>query len=465
MGTELDSFSYTMIARRSTARVSSHGQSWSPNRMRKKPKRVPYYRIIPSFLPLGNSKWRCYRGYAGCVPLITRQTVSYERLAPGEAPPPPPPKPTPEQLKAQQLEEARQKRAAAQQDKGKAEAAPKDKAPEEAPIGEEVEKLPPFDIQDIPGAMKKMGWPVSAKFLERWFSSPAYVISEDDKNTGRPIDDSTITLDWVLKFGQVRSLYDELLHENISNKDALSVARGKIEKYIKEVFLRERRIGNFSTAFFLEDLQKFHKNWQFQFIDIKAYHANEIYLIPTDMTGSVGSCALYVAIGNVTVTGPIYYVYNNANGIKRWCMEPKAQITHVYVYLRDIYEFNDDKRNEKRSQYLGHWNKSGMIVTNLGIISEFDRRAKMLNPDLAKYPAVDFNVSGTEYPVDTRSGWQKFVRKNVYWSVFNRNFNEWRKQHNRGGDFMIFTKPVLVKLKKPIELALEKLCGPEEKMY
>jgi len=146
-------------------------------------------------------------------------------------------------------------------------------------------------------------------------------------------------------------------------------------------------------------------------------------------------------------------------------MESKVQITHIYVYLRDIYGFNDDEQGKKRSQYLGHWNKVGMIVTNLGIIVELDREAKILNSDLAEFPAVDFNVSGTEYPVDTRSGWQKFVEKNIYWSVFNRNFNEWRKQHKRGGDFVIFTKPVLVKLERPIEFTLEKLCGPEEKMY
>jgi len=277
--------------------------------MRKKPKRVPYYRIIPSFLPLGNSKWRCYRGYAGCVPLITRQTVSYERLAPGEAPPPPPPKPTPEQLKAQQLEEARQKRAAAQQDKGKAEAAPKDKAPEEAPIGEEVEKLPPFDIQDIPGAMKKMGWPVSAKFLERWFFSPAYVIPEGDRDTGHPMDNTTITLDWAFKFGQIRSLYNKLIFKDIYKEKGLLTAYLKIKNYVEEAFVRDRSASDFSTAFFLRDLQRFHKDWQFQHISVKAYNTNTLYLIPTDMTGSVGSCALYAAIGNVTVASSRYYIY------------------------------------------------------------------------------------------------------------------------------------------------------------
>ena len=434
--------------------------------MGRKPKKAPYYRITPSVLPFGEPRWKCHRGSMGCMPLVTKQTISYERLAPGEPPPPPPPKPTPEQLEAQRLEQARQKRLTApvaQQDKAKA--ASGDNAPESPPIGEEIAKLPPFDLQDIPGAMEKMKWPVSAKLLRKWFSSRAYIIPKRDNNTGHPIDDTSITLQWALQFGRVRSRYDELISKGIYNKFSIPEIQKIIESHAREIFTRNRSVENFSTTPLLKDLQKFHNDWQFQFIDIRNYHTNTGYIAPTDMTSSIGSCAIYAAIGNVTVTGPRYYIYNNASGTKRWCMEPKAQVTHIYVYLRDIYEFNDDKEDKKRSQYLGHWNKTGMITTNLGIISELDRSTRILNPDLAEFPAVDFSVSGSEYPVDTRSGWQKFVEKNIYWPVFNRSFNEWREQHKRGGDFVIFTKPVLMRLKKPIELTLEKLCSPEEKMH
>ncbi|WP_146013400.1 hypothetical protein [Trinickia symbiotica] len=53
--------------------------------------------------------WKERYGRRGAVPINTVQTVSYERLAPGEAPPPPPPKSTAEQIKAQQAEAAHQK--------------------------------------------------------------------------------------------------------------------------------------------------------------------------------------------------------------------------------------------------------------------------------------------------------------------------------------------------------------------
>ena len=33
-------------------------------------------------------------------------------------------------------------------------------------------------------------------------------------------------------------------------------------------------------------------------------------------------------------------------------------VTHVYAYAKDNYSFNDD---DGPSQYLGHWNKQGVI--------------------------------------------------------------------------------------------------------
>jgi hypothetical protein len=68
-------------------------------------------------------------------------------------------------------------------------------------------------------------------------------------------------------------------------------------------------------------------------------------------------------------------------------------------------------------------------------------------------------------PVDKRTGMvRKFVEKDVYWPVYNRSYNEWREKHNRGGDFMIYSKPQLYKLKKPIIIKMETICRPSEPM-
>ena len=172
-----------------------------------KVRKRPYYQMAPSGLPFTTSKWKCFMGSVGCVPINTPQTISFERLAPGEAPPPPkpkPPKPTPEQIKAQQAEAARQKSLAAQaakqqqQDKSKQPAPPKPTELE----AEDREKLPEFDLQDIPDAMDKIGWPVSAKVARKWFSSPEYIYN-DKPDSVQPIDSENVTLNWVLKYGAV----------------------------------------------------------------------------------------------------------------------------------------------------------------------------------------------------------------------------------------------------------------------
>jgi len=62
-------------------------------------------------------------------------------------------------------------------------------------------------------------------------------------------------------------------------------------------------------------------------------------------------------------------------------------------------------------------------------------------------------------PIDKRTGlFGKFREKDVYWPVYNKSYNDWREKHNRGGDFMIYSRPQLFKLKKPISIKLETIC-------
>lgn len=76
--------------------------------------------------------------------------------------------------------------------------------------------VPPFDIQDIPGAMRKLGMPMSAKLMERWFSGQLNYSKNDadekaelDQN-GAPYppsmsDTTSITMAWVLRFRRART--------------------------------------------------------------------------------------------------------------------------------------------------------------------------------------------------------------------------------------------------------------------
>ena len=156
-----------------------------------KPEKVPYYQIESSAIPFKGQKWKGYTGSEGCMPLNTQKTVSMDRLAPGE-PAPPKPKPTPEQLKAQQAEETHRKWLAQQ---AKQQPPPQDKPQGKppAPDAEECENPPVFDMLDIPDAMEKMKWPVSAKFARKWFYGSKHIF-DGKPNSVQPIDDTTVTL-------------------------------------------------------------------------------------------------------------------------------------------------------------------------------------------------------------------------------------------------------------------------------
>ena len=52
----------------------------------------------------------------------------------------------------------------------------------------------------------------------------------------------------------------------------------------------------------------------------------------------------------------------------------------------------------------------------------------------------------------------KFAEADVYYSVRNRDYRQWRKAKERGGDFLIMTEPKLLKLNQPIVLDMAEVC-------
>lgn len=439
-----------------------------------KVRKLPYYQMESSAIPFIKPKWRGYLGSQGCVPINTQQTVSMERLAPGEPPPPPapkPPKPTAEQLKAQQAEEARQKFLAKQP----AKQPPKGNKAQEQPTpdvieAEECESPPVFDMLDIPDAMEKMGWPVSATVARRWFRS-AKNIYDDNPNAVQPIDDTSVTLNWALKFGNVRNKYNELLSDLIYSEKAVEKLKEKIFARINEVFVNQNSAGlDFDTTPFIKDLRQFHIDWQFQRQAISTMDTCDGILSMTDLTGTLANFAIYIAVGNVEVISEKHFKYDKQNNTKSYCIDPKIKVTHVYVYIKDNYSFNDE-RGSSKTQYLGHWNKKGLIVTTGGVISEFVD-GKIIHTDLGNSRKNETTMSwdylmknSVDKPVDARRGMmRKFREDDVYFPIYNGSYNEWRAKHKRGRDFMIYSKPKYVKLKAPIEFSLTSICRPPEKM-
>jgi hypothetical protein len=64
--------------------------------------------------------------------------------------------------------------------------------PKVQPPAPPVKRVPPFDIQDVPKAMRKLEMPVSAKLQERWFAGyPNY--SRSAKDLQNEIDQNALT--------------------------------------------------------------------------------------------------------------------------------------------------------------------------------------------------------------------------------------------------------------------------------
>ncbi len=188
----------------------------------------------------------------------------------------------------------------------------------------------------------------------------------------------------------------------------------------------------------------------------------------SDLSAALGNFVLYAAIGRVEVKSERYFDYQTTP--YQYCTDATARMTHVYIYLKDNYSFND--RDPTNSQYLGHWNKKDMILSYTVAANDLlgqyapEWKIKALNvSDEIEKTGLDWdyliNRKEVNQPIDRRTGViRKFIKKDIYWPVYNSSYNEWREQHDKGGDFMIYSKPKLYKLKTPLSIKLERICRP-----
>lgn len=247
--------------------------------------------------------------------------------------------------------------------------------------------VPPFDIQDVPKAMRKLHVPMAAKLQERWFAGQEnYSLTAEDlqkeidqhgaRYAAAMVDTTTIKMDWVLSFPRARRAFDELIKSQLRTPGALKALKDKLTPYRRQ---REVVAWNIARSDFLE----FHRKFQFQRISVNASWGQRIrsYLdraltargVPDDLTGALGSFNFYATVR---------FAYLRTQSL--------AVVTDVSVYVRDPYEFSDD-------QYLGHWSPSHVAVVPAYQLAG--------GSGWLEHPVVDgnpFNRESMLYPVTNR---------------------------------------------------------------
>lgn len=305
--------------------------------------------------------------------------------------------------------------------------------PRKTKAWEKKKEVPPFDIQQIPDAMRKEHMPVSAKLMERWFAGELnYSITSRDQSNEinqngdlypeSMVDRTTVKMDWVLKHGRAKKQYDSLVNSDIYSSRAYET--------LQDILGRYRRRGDVSPWMVSGyDIRKLHKEFQFQRAAVESSFEQKALQavrrlpdagVPDDLTGALGAFNLYAAVAGVT-----FDVRNT-----------KATVTHIVVYVRDGYSFEGD--TSSRSQYLGHWSKNGVVIVPSYVAA-----------NLADQPWFDFPVVAGSTIANL------YEPGKIYYPVRNRSFREWQARYHRGGDFIIFSDYRPIMLAKPITVYFE----------
>ncbi|MFD1555283.1 DUF6402 family protein [Paraburkholderia silviterrae] len=306
---------------------------------------------------------------------------------------------------------------------------PKDKT---ARAKQDVIKVPPFDIQEIPDAMRLEQMPIAAKLMERWFAgvlnyAPTDADLKAEKNQrGEPYppsmyDTTSIKMDWVLRYKRAEVIYLDLLKSRIYRPAALDRLRERLLPFKNSATQFD------SWALCRNSMSMLHRHFHLQFAGVGSSLSQKIgeFMdsqfrnngVPDDLTGALGSFNFYVAPADVRI------------GVSG----SEAVVSSVYVYVKDSYDFTDKPGDV--SQYLGHWSRKGVIVVPYnGLVGQLNVPTLYL-----PYPVARGNMRG---------------KGNVYYPVHNKDFRQWAMKHQRGGDFIIFSNRKCVRLREPIRVKL-----------
>jgi hypothetical protein len=243
-------------------------------------------------------------------------------------------------------------------------------------------------LDDIPGAMDKMGWKISARMMRRWFAAqPAYIMNKSVRGGATPpnqlsssqYDDQIIKMDWVLSFPRCVQPFEDLVM-NWHSPAGLRTLKTRLQA-AGWAQGSSATLGSVTmTAIDLEVISQ---------VNFTRFGAKLDTL--DDMYGAIGNAAYKIAVVGKTRYSPTGDIF---------------EIDKLGVYVRDTYDFNDDGAVPEP---LGVWNKERC---------------------LSKAETIEYLALS---PAQIYRTFQGFV------PVFNGDFRRWQKAHNSGGDFVVYS--------------------------
>lgn len=271
-----------------------------------------------------------------------------------------------------------------------------------------------FQISSIPRVMDKLGWTVSARVMRKWFAGEPYELSKSVKQGDLAASTlsaekllTDIPFDWLFSGSKrVKPKIDEFVAA-LSSSSEFNNSVGRLKGSLDELsrglvvlMTRLQRLGlldakakklkstyldySDKTALELEEIS------QFNLIRFGATDWEKATDALDDVYGALGTFVVKVAATKLRTI-------SNDNGF------PAIEIEQIGLYVRDTYDF----LNAGDDQLLGYWSEEGVIRPGpIDYVTE---------PKLIEKGGVEYH------------------------KVTNGKFNEYRKLHGKGGDFMIYT--------------------------
>jgi hypothetical protein len=368
-------------------------------------------------------------------------------------------------LKAAQKAEPRQPRSQAAKVEKVALKAATDKSQSKPPEVECRIPPPPFDMLDLPDAMNNMHFFVGSKLARRWFNGRNHTIPDDDEYVypSDMVDTEIVTLDFILKHPKARGKYEQLISREIYDSVALGFMKKRMHEWLAAKFIGKgiSYSGELDTlALCRGDIQRLHNGFQSRRVEVSNFDTLDWSFGLTDLTASLAHFALVASIANARINSAKYFSYPKG-AAPVYCSESTVEVTHIYVYARDSYSFAD-RPGKKASQYLGHWNRGGVVLVADAVASELSN--KFVKSDI-QWGDITYDGDGFDKPVDLLRGMfgQPMRKPDVFYPVRNTDYQKWREKFNRGGDFIIYTKPRKIKLPTPIKFTMDEICKPYAK--